>query len=123
MGASRLCRQRLVLVIVATLCVSSCVDGPPEIGRELPRSFEQARPVFDQRVKARFPVGSDETRLLAELRRQHFVVRPSSPLSRYPNAVTYKAHQLVCNVSWTVSWRAEAGRIKEIAGDYGDVCL
>ena len=116
-------RRNLPLVILTMLCVSSCADGPPEIGSGLPANFQQARPVFYQRVKARFPVGSDETGLLAELHRQHFAISHASDTSRHANSARYEARQIVCNLSWTISWSAEEGSIKEIAGVFGDVCL
>ena len=68
-------------------------------------------------------MGSDETRLLAELRRQHFVIKQTGDLPRYPNSATYEARQIVCKLSWTISWSAEEGRIQEISGGYGDACL
>lgn len=115
--------RNLPLLIVAALCVTSCVDGPPEIGNRLPQNFAQARPVFDERVKARFPVGSEETRLVAELRRQHFKIQPPGVGPRYASSARYDASQIVCRVSWIISWSAEQGRVKEIAGDYAEVCL
>jgi hypothetical protein len=116
-------RRNIPLVILTALCVSACVDSPPELGSGLPTNFQQARPYFDQRVKERFPVGSDETRLLAALHRQHFAISQSGNSSGYPNSARYEANQIVCKLTWIISWSAEEGRIKEIAGDYGDVCL
>ena len=116
-------RRNIPLVVFTTLCVSACVESPPEIGSGLPRNFREARPYFDQRVKERFPVGSDETRLLAELRRQHFAIGNPGDPSRYSNSATYEASQIVCRLTWIVSWNAEEGRIKDIAGIYLDACL
>jgi hypothetical protein len=58
-----------------------------------------------------------------EPRRQHFVINQPRDPSRYSNSAKYEAHQIVCNLSWIISWKAEEGRIKDIAGDYVDVCL
>ena len=116
-------RRNIPLVIFTLLCVSACVDSPPEIGSSLPSDFQQARPDFDQRVKELFPVGSDETRLLAELHRQHFAISRAADTSHYSNSATYEAHQFVCDLLWTISWSADAGRIKEIAGEYRNFCL
>jgi len=117
-------RHHIVLAALTALGLSACAASPPPIGRELPAVFADARPVFDKRVKERFPVGSDEGNLLAELRREAFTVREASdPLKHFRYSATYEAHQLACNVSWTIWWNAEKSKIIDIVGDYGATCL
>jgi hypothetical protein len=117
-------RRHLVLVALAAVSLCACADSPPPIGRGLPAAFADARTVFDRRVKERFPVGFDAERLVTELHREAFIIRElNTPPNRYRFSATYEAHQLVCNLSWTISWNAENSRITEIAGDYGSVCL
>jgi len=117
-------RRHITLAALTGLCASACADSPPPIGRGLPAAFADARPVFDKRVKERFPIGSEEEKLLAELHREAFTIAEAgNPSSRYRFSATYEAHQLVCNLSWTISWNAERSRITDIAGDYGATCL
>lgn len=54
--------------------LAACKDESPQIGRDLPNLFAEARPIFDQRVKRRFPTGSFESELLGELSREKFTV-------------------------------------------------
>lgn len=51
--------------------------SPPELVRGLPRSFGPTSD-FDQRAKERFPIGSDQEKLAAELRHQRFASRPTT---------------------------------------------
>jgi hypothetical protein len=117
-------RRHIAFVALAALSFTACADSPPPIGRELPAVFAEARPVFDKRVRQRFPVGSEEAKLLAELHSEAFTLKEASdPSTRYRYSATYTAHKLVCNLSWTVSWNSEKGKITDIAGDYGATCL
>ena len=116
--------RQTVLVVLTALTLSACASSPPPIGRGLPAAFAAARPVFDKRVKERFPVGSDEGSLLAELDREAFTVTAAKdPTKRYRFSATYEVHQLACNLSWTIWWNAEKSTITDIAGDYGATCL
>jgi hypothetical protein len=62
--------RRILPVIVATL-LSACSAQPPSMGRNLDR---RDTPHFDERVRQRFPVGSDESQLEAELRSEQFSI-------------------------------------------------
>jgi hypothetical protein len=117
-------RRHIVLAALTAVSLSACANSPPPIGRGLPSAFADARPVFDKRVRERFPVGTDAGQLLAELHREAFTItETSNPQNRYRFSATYEAHQLVCNLSWTISWNAEKSMITDIAGGYGATCL
>ncbi len=90
----------------------------PEIGRGLPWSYLEGERAFDARVKARYPAGTPEERLVAELHGQGFA------LSRHPgfDGVTvadYVSSQFVFRTIWSVRWRANQGRVRDIWGVYG----
>jgi hypothetical protein len=116
-------RPTIPLAALIVLCLGGCVDSPPRIGQGLPGNIEEARIAFDRRVKEQFPVGSSEKDLREELRRQRFVFVPSRDSSAGGYSAIYDAGQLVCRVTWVVSWSAEAERIARIAGDRHAVCL
>ena len=84
---------------------------------------------FGQRVRERFPPGSSEAALVAELRREHFKIAPITwPAWSNPKGFTMQAryngtYYLACEIDWTIEWRADAGRISVIDAGYGDVCL
>jgi hypothetical protein len=116
-------RASIPLAALVILCLEGCVDSLPRIGRGLPSNIEQARIAFDERVKERFPVGSNERALREELQGQRFAFGPSRDPSRGGYSATYEAEQLVCRVTYIVSWSAEAGRITQVGGERRDVCL
>jgi hypothetical protein len=108
-----------IVATSAILCLlGGCMDSPPKIARGLPKNLEQARIAFDQRVRERFPVGSDEKVLRETLLRERFKFA-----SRGEHSATYEAEQLVCRTTWVVTWGAESERITHIAGDRRSVCL
>jgi len=115
-------RSSALLIGVALLVLlSACSDRAPPLGRGLPETFGPTAPYFDTRLKERFPVGSDATRLLTELRNEGFAVKGD----REPNqfSARYQAHGLVCKKSWTVYWTAEQGKIAAISGSHNQACL
>lgn len=88
----------------------------PALGRDLPPEYAEGEKVFDRRVKAKFPIGTSEGDLIAELRSQGFSVDfrgrcvvQSAKIER----------GLIFRTGWSVRWRAKAGRIEEIWGVYG----
>jgi hypothetical protein len=105
--------------------LAACKDESPQIGRNLPNAFAEARPIFDQRVKARFPIGSSESELLGELRREKFTVtsldQKSSPYG-YTKQATAEIARFPCRIWWLISWTAEANKITAIGGMYGSTC-
>lgn len=114
----------IALLGLTAICVSACSEEPPRIGRDLPSAFADARPIFDKRVKEHFPIGSDETTLLSELRTERFKIDTgTTPASPYGASAAFTAHQLVCKKTWAIFWNTSSGKITAIAGDYGASCL
>jgi hypothetical protein len=90
-----------LFVVVLVLDLLACTDSPPAIGSHLPGSFAVASDAFDQRIKTRFPVGSDEAALRTELVRERFVITRDKD-SR---------------------WSGADGKIATIGASYKEVCL
>jgi hypothetical protein len=109
------------LAFAALLLLSACDEDPPSIGSGLPTTFSDARPVFDHRVQERFPVGSEEDVLRAELVRENFTISFAG-LSQQLVARRGAEH-FPCRLSWTIVWTADAGKVTSIKGDYGATCL
>ena len=75
-------RRTTMLSLFCAFAASACSNAPPSLGRGLPRTFVPT-PDFDKRIKERFPVGSEESKLLSELRGERFATAetqdPSGP--------------------------------------------
>ena len=114
-------RPPLLLAMLLILLLTACSRAPP-LGRELPRNFDTSSTYFDQRVKQRFPIGSDEAKLVVELRKEGFDITlgPSLP---HQHSATYETHDLACRESWTVDWAGSQEKITDIEGQYRQVCL
>lgn len=106
----------------ATLGLAACAVAPPPIVYDLPEGAQAATAAFDQRVKARFPAGSDEAPLRAELVRQRFVIRASED-SPPTFIATYEHGDVSCRADWTIQWREDGGRIADIGAIYASTCL
>jgi hypothetical protein len=118
-----ICR-RMMLVGFGALLLSACGDGAPVIGRDLPRSWSDRTPYFDNRVKQRFPIGSDETKLLEELRNERFSISDiHDPSRHFTFSALYEHSDLACRETWMISWRADHGKVANIQGNYRQVCL
>ena len=93
--------------------LAACQSSVPEIGRELPTDQAEANEAFDQRIKRRFPVGTDERRLVQELNRQGFklVVKQSGW-----REAKFTTNYLVVEMIWSVRWRASNSIVREIWG-------
>jgi hypothetical protein len=111
-----------ILSLLMTFGLSACSDSPPPIGAHLPGNFKVASDAFEQRMQARFPVGSDEGALRDELGRERFVITrdPKSPFSF--NA-RYTAGELVCRADWDIRWSVFAEKIESIGAGYAEICL
>ena len=117
-------RRNITLAVFATLSLSACADRPPPIGRGGPRAVAEVAPWFDTWVKQRFPVGSEEEKLRAELHLEAFTIAEANdPAARYRFAASYQANELVCRAWWNIRWSAEQGRITGIAADWSQSCL
>lgn len=117
------------LACTSALLLAGCLPIiPPPIGRGLPPEFAKANPIFDQHVQARFTVGSSETAMIAELRREHFKIGPLNPARPVKDEFEFGAMRTAtitfgCNVEWYVSWAAKGDVITNILGSYGDSCF
>lgn len=82
---------------------------------------------FDRRVKARFPVGSAESAVTGELRRQGFARNDwTYAKSDDEEASAYRSeNNIACNIGAFVYWRTDArGAITTIRGEYREMgCL
>jgi hypothetical protein len=111
-----------ILPLLMASVLSACVGSPPAIGSHLRGSFSEASNAFDGRVKARFPVGSDETALRAELAREKFVVSADKD-SASDFVARYHADEIVCGASWVIRWSVAEAKVAAISGIYREVCL
>src|ERR1700734_1508685 len=104
-------RSSVLLMALCALVLAACSDPVPAIGRGLPKTFAEAAPYFDNRIKERFPIGSDEETLRAELHGEGFTIKElHDPSSRYRLSALYEGHDLACKESWNVQWTAEGGK-------------
>jgi hypothetical protein len=111
-----------IAVVAFALDLSGCGDSPPVIGSHLPGTFVVASDAFDQRIKARFPVGSGESALRTELEREGFVTTRDKD-SPFDFSARFHANELVCAADWVVRWSAVEGKIASIEARYKEVCL
>ena len=114
----------IILALAFAGLLSACADPMPKLADGLPRSFGPISD-FDKRLHEQFPVGSNESQLTAELKREKFLFRDGGDTgTAYRFAAIYDRHDFPCREVWTVLWSAESGRITAIAGrDSGDLCL
>jgi hypothetical protein len=115
---------RITLPTLLTVCLGSCAkDPPPPMARDLPAG--DARAAFSRRVQERFPIGTRQQALLAELQREGFTMKKAGTTrdAQFQSSATYTAYPMFCKATWTVSWSAEEGRIAATAGDYQLLCL
>jgi hypothetical protein len=111
-----------ILAILITLILSACADSPPAIGSHLPGSFSVTSDAFDQRLKARFPVGSDEAALREAMMQQRFVITRDTD-SPFSFSAKYVANELVCRADWVIRWSVFEGKVAAIGGSYKEICL
>ena len=89
----------------------------PALGRGLPSNYVEGEKVFDERVKAKFPIGMSEAHLLEELRTQGFSVRSDPERADFKTATVTRG--LIFRNLWSVRWRARADQIEDVWGVYG----
>src|SRR5947207_1140623 len=87
----------------------------PSLGRNLPRLYAEAERVFDERVRAQFPIGMAEARLIGDLRSQGFRIGPE----QCPSRMATITRGLIVQTMWSVRWEVSAGRIENVWGVYG----
>lgn len=111
------------LAAAAVLGLAACTTKPPSIARDLPPNMQDARQAFSERVPTRFPVGSAETDLRAELQREGFEIHPArADLAPYQFSAIVD-HPGVCRLTWVIRWAAQSHQVTSIAGDYSQTCL
>ena len=96
--------------------LAACQQKVPEIGRDLPSNYAEGEQIFDQRIKARFPAGTDEKQAIEELQGQGFQLSPSMEGVR---DATFIRKEAVFQTIWSMRWRANDGKISEVWGVYG----
>ena len=116
-------RRDAVLAVLVGLSLGACSSDPPPIGRGLPTNTRDAGVAFRERVSERFPVGSSESDLLAELHREHFAISPAHPLRAPYQFTALVDHPGICRFRWIISWSAADNRITASEGSYSAVCL
>ena len=111
------------LSAVAVFSLAACTTKPPPIAGGLPNNIQEARQAFSERVPMRFPVGSAETDLRAELQRQRFTIRTAGAY-RAPYQFSASVDiPGICRRTWVILWSAQTHQITSIAGDYSETCL
>ena len=111
-------RRTMLLAILIVPVLVACGTAPPKLAKGLPGSNGSPYPEWDQRVRERFPVGSDERVLLTELRREHFTFDPTTA-----GHASYSSSNIACTQHWGVRWAAQDGRITQINGEHSVACL
>jgi hypothetical protein len=113
-----------IAAIFSLLAISACGTWVPPIARDLPRSFGPT-PEFDRRVQQRFPIESEETALITELRNERFSIDQSpDPTGTYRHEARYVRQDVACKTTWAILWNGERGKITAIQGRYsGEICL
>lgn len=113
---------KLILGSFSFLLMAACGTTPPPIANGIHGPFNDIPAEFDRRVRARFPVGSDQSLLHNELERERFViVRDKDDPFRF--TATVVSSDIACRIDWSIHWSEFDGKIGEIAGGEGHVCL
>lgn len=119
-----LMRRSLITICLTAICLCACVDTPPPIAKGLPNKFADVPSAFDQRVKERFPLGSAESALVAELRREHFGIRErTEPNSPFHFSAAREVGDFVCKRRYEISWNASSGTIADVGSAFSVTCL
>ena len=128
-----------VATLLSVAAVSSCMtwlwielktfdekSNPPPVPltSDLPREIVKMSPAFDEKVKARFPVGTPIAAMGSELRQQEFMRWDWSDLpGQEHHAVRYDGGGFCKSVA-LVYWRSdENDRLTSIRGEYQVTCL
>jgi len=95
-------------------------QATPPIFKDLPSTFSQADKVFKERIQDTFPVGQDEKVLNDFIEKYNFHLYDSDDGFKL---ASYEIYGLVCNLEWSIIWKAENNRIADIKAHYGATCL
>jgi hypothetical protein len=115
-------RLVMLLGICASLLAGCFAHPPPPIAKDLPSGFRVGATFFNERVAQRFPVGSDEKALRAELTRERFSFT-EDPSHQYSFSARFETENIPCRNTWRIRWSADQGKIGSIEGYYGSICL
>jgi len=113
----RRCRPYPCFALLATFGWG-CTNTTPPIAQGLPISFGPTSE-FPTRLRERFPVGSSEQAVVAELRAEGFTIQPAA----HTSTAVYEASRFPCRNVWKVEWAAEAQKITTITGEARAICL
>jgi hypothetical protein len=116
-------RLAAALFLVPIVIVGAYAYAPALKASNPPPLTIGAYKEFDRRVEQKFPIGSLESDMAAELRRQGFVTR-SAPFPNAEGMADYRDKRFPCDSYFYVRWRVGAdGRLTEIKGDFRATCL
>lgn len=88
----------------------------PDLVAGLPSDVREGERAFDGRVKERFPMGTSEDAVKAELQKQGFDLLPA-----YDGVqdATFFRKRVPFTTLWSVRWKANSGRLTDVWGVYG----
>jgi hypothetical protein len=116
-------RSQSLFAALAMLLSAACSNSEPPIGRGLPKTFGYT-PAFEERLRQRFPIGSDEQKLLVEIRSEKFGIQEvKDPSAPHRFSARYDASEGACREEWTIQWAAEQGKITDITGLNRQICF
>jgi hypothetical protein len=95
--------------------LSACGSKVPQLARDLPSTYTEGEKVFDARLKAKFPPGTDEDKLVEALSGDGFKILVS-PTGRF---ATFSDGRFPVASVWNIGWKTDAGKVTEIWGVYG----
>lgn len=125
-----------IVVLLGVAAVSSCMTRlwiwnetltipPVSLTNDLPRETVKMSPAFDNRVKARFPVGTSVKTMASELIKERFTREDWSDLPGQEHyARHYDGGAPVCKLLASIYWKSdENDRLTSIRGEYQVTCL
>lgn len=107
--------MRRSVLLMSIVWLLGCGPKIPPLARDLPSKYEEGEIVFDARIKAAFPSGTEESQLIAELTSQGFSIQHSE----HGTFATFSNKRFPVESVWHVGWEAHEGRITKIWGVYG----
>lgn len=124
----------IIVGVVATIAIEALILGVrwlesskspqplPALIRDMATAVDQITPTFSDRIKARFPIGSDENELISELRSEGF--EPRWNLRGEPRVAVLVRGGPACREEWRVFWRTDASDMVAVIGaEYAPICL
>lgn len=108
----------VVLGLVGVLAGNLLFPRPsdPPLLRGLPENYAAATAALTDRARARFPAGTPEAAVTAELLAQGFKVSPPT------HSAEWRREGLPCVEIARIWWRAEQGRVTAIEGLRNALC-